>query len=87
MMSEPKLDAAVAVLVPVAEVSVRASEFTSMAAFDLDAMPELTSVTSVIPAGGENCVVAELVEFRRPWAVSNSAPGVTGVMDGARTSG
>ena len=86
-MSAPELDAAVAVLVPVADVSVSARESTSSAAFDLDAMFDVDSPSSVIPAGGENSVVAELVAFRTPWAVSNNAPGVTGVMDGARTSG
>lgn len=87
LMTVPELEAAVAVFVPVAEVSVSWTELTSMAAFDLDAMFDVTSPTSVVPAGGVNDVVAELVPFLAPWAVNNKAPGVTGVMDGARTPG
>ena len=87
LMVVPELDAAVAVFVPVADVSVSGSESTSMAAFDLDAMPDVASLSSDIPAGGVNDVVAELVPFRTPCAVSNNAPGVTGVIDGARTAG
>ena len=87
LTSVPELEAAVAVLVPVADVSVRVRESTSMAAFDLAAMFDVTSPSSVVPAGGVKDVVAELVLFLTPCAVNNSAPGVTGVMDGARTSG
>lgn len=86
-MVVPELEAAVAVFVPVAVVSVSGRELTSMAAFDLDAMFDVASASSVVPDGGVNVVVAELVPFLTPWADSNNAPGVTGVMDGARTSG
>jgi hypothetical protein len=87
LMTVPELEAAVAVFVPVADVSVSDSEFTSMAAFDLDAMFDDTSPSSVVPAGGVKAVVAELVPFRTPCAVNSNDPGVTGEMDGARTSG
>lgn len=87
LTSVPRLEAAVAVFVPVADVSVRARELTSMAAFDLAAMLDVASPTSVVPAGGVKDVVAELVPFLTPCAVSKSAPAVTGVTDGARTSG
>lgn len=87
LMRVPELEVAVAVFVPVAEVSVSERELTSMAAFDLDAMFDVTSPSSVVPDGGVKVVVAELVPFLAPCAVSNKAPGVTGVMDGTRTPG
>jgi hypothetical protein len=86
-MTVPELDAALAVFAPVAEVSVSGRALTSMAAFDLDAMLDVTSPTSVVPDAGVKVVVAELVPFLTPCAVSSSAPGVTGVIDGARTPG
>lgn len=87
LMTVPELDAAVAVFVPVADVSVNGRELTSRAAFDLAATFVVTSARSVIPAGGVKAVVAELVPFRAPFAVNSRPPGVEGVMDGARTSG
>jgi len=87
LMAVPELEAAVAVFVPVADVSVSRSELTSIAAFDLDAMFDVASPSSVVPDAGVKDVVAELVPFLTPCAVNNNAPGVTGVMDGARTSG
>jgi hypothetical protein len=87
LISVPELEAAVAVFVPVADVSVSARESTSMAAFDLDAMFDVASPSSVIPDAGVKEVVAELVPFLAPCAVNSNAPGVTGVIDGARTPG
>jgi hypothetical protein len=87
LMIVPELEAAVAVFAPVADVSVSERKSTSMAAFDLDAALDVTSPTSAVPDGGVNVVVAELVPFLTPCAVNNNAPDVTGVIDGARTSG
>ena len=83
----PELEAEVAVFAPVADVSVSEREPTSMAAFDLDAAFDVASPSSAVPGGGVNDVVAALVPFLTPNAVSSNAPGVTGVIDGARTSG
>lgn len=87
LMTVPELEAAVAAFAPVADVSISERESTSMAAFDLDAMLDVTSPSSAIPDGGVNVVVAELVPFLAPCAVNNNAPDVTGVIDGARTTG
>lgn len=87
LMIMPEVEAAVAVFSPVAEVSVSERESTSMAAFDLDAMLDVTALTSAVPDGGVNVVLAELVPFLTPCAVNSNAPDVTGVIDGARTAG
>jgi hypothetical protein len=87
LISVPELEAAVAVFVPVADVSVSGRPLTSMAAFDFAAMFDVTSPSSVVPDGGVKDVVAALVPFLTPCAVNSNDPGVTGVMDGARTSG
>ena len=87
LMMAPELEAAEAVFAPVADVSVSARESTSMAAFDLEAMLDVTSPTSAVPNGGVKVVVAELVPFLTPCAVNSNAPGVTGVTDGALTFG
>jgi hypothetical protein len=87
LMIVPELEAAVAVFAPVADVSVSERKSTSMAALDLDAALDVTSPASAVPDGGVKVVVAELVPFLTPCAVSNNAPDVTGVIEGARTSG
>ena len=58
-----------------------------MASFDLDELLDVTSPSSAILDGGVNVGVAELVPFLAPCAVNNNAPDVTGVIDGARTTG
>jgi hypothetical protein len=66
LMVVPELEAAVEVFVPVAAVLVSTRELTSMAAFDLDAMFDVASPTSVVPGAGVKEVVAELVPFLTP---------------------
>ncbi len=81
------LPVAVAVFVPVADVSVNARVAASTAASDTAATDVPASACSVSLASGVNAVSTPEVRLRTAWNVISRHPGVTGVSDGARTDG